>query len=544
MKEKTGIKPKLASQILEFFKRHKTQAELDDTLPILESLHNKLLEGHSSLNLTEVGKEIEILKVNDLVGGPEELRPLILTASGDLYFKRYFDYEISIAKKLREWSTISDQDPIMDYSHLDNLFSNDADQLKAAKLSIKNKFSVITGGPGTGKTFLVVSILHALLQNNPEIKILLAAPTGKAAQRMTESILLNLERFDLREEEKQRFPKEASTIHRLLQPRPPSIHFGKNQRNPLDADFLIIDEASMIDLPLMAKLFRSIPNECGLILVGDVDQLAPVEAGAPFASIVRHFLQPDHPRFVAKLSTNRRFSATSSIHRLCRAISSGDSAETELLIDEEKHEDFEFLETWDDSKINQAIIDGYASLIKAKTPAEAHQAFLKFQILCPTHQGNRGVIAMNERCQKILVNDPDLYFSGLPIIIKQNDYGSELFNGDIGIFLPTQENSDELSVWFAGNKGNYRKFSPARLPPFDLAFAMTIHRSQGSEYQDVMITLPLTTSEILSRHLLYVACSRAKRMVRIYGSKEIFLETVRKSSKYSLGLENRLKEII
>jgi exodeoxyribonuclease V alpha subunit len=150
---------------------------------------------------------------------------------------------------------------------------------------------------------------------------------------------------------------------------------------------------------------------------------------------------------------------------------------------------------------------------------------------------------MNERCQKILVDDPDLYFSGLPIIIKQNDYASELFNGDIGIFLPTQENSDELSVWFAGNKGDYRRFSPARLPPFDLAFAMTIHRSQGSEYQDVMITLPLITSEILSRHLLYVACSRAKRMVRIHGSKEIFLETVRKSAKYSLGLENRLKEI-
>ena len=543
MKETTVLKPKLASQIIEFFKRYKPKAELDDALPILESLQNKLLEGHSSLNLTEIGKEIEILKANDLVGGPQEMRPLVLASSGDLYFKRYFDYEISIAKKIREWSNISKQHPIMDYSHLDNLFSNDADQLKAAKLSIKNKFSVITGGPGTGKTFLVVSILHTLLQNNPEIKILLAAPTGKAAQRMTESILFSLEKLDLSEEEKERFPQEASTIHRLLQPVPQSIHFRKNQRNPLDADFLIVDEASMIDLPLIAKLFSSIPNECGLILVGDVDQLAPVEAGAPFTSIVRHFLQSDHPQLVANLSTNRRFSATSSIHRLCKAISSGDTSDIELLIGEEKHQDFEFLETWDDSKINQTIIDGYASLIQAKTPAEAHQAFLKFQILCPTHQGNRGVIAMNERCQKILVNNPGHYFSGLPIIIKQNDYGSELFNGDIGIFLPTQENSGELSVWFGGNKGAYRKFSPARLPPFDPAFAMSIHRSQGSEYQDVMITLPPISSEILSRHLLYVACSRAKRMVWVHGSKEIFLGAIRKSVKYSQGLENRLKEI-
>ena len=109
MKEITGIRPKLASQILEFFKRHKSQAELDDALPILESLQNKLLEGHSSLNLTEIGKEIEILKANDLVGGPQEMRPLVLASSGDLYFKRYFDYEISIAKKIREWSNISKQ---------------------------------------------------------------------------------------------------------------------------------------------------------------------------------------------------------------------------------------------------------------------------------------------------------------------------------------------------------------------------------------------------------------------------------------------------
>lgn len=543
MKDSTITKSKLPNQILDFFKRYKPDAELDGVLPMIESLHTRLLEGHSSLLLEHSTKEIQTLVENELLGGPEESRPMVWTPSGDLYFKRYFEYELSIAKKLREWALATQHHQISDFSLLENLLSNDPDQLRAAKLAIESKFSVITGGPGTGKTFLLVSILHALLETDPSLKISLAAPTGKAAQRMTESILLNLHNLNLGEEEKKRFPQEASTIHRLLQPLPPSIHFRKNQKNPLEADFLIVDEASMIDLPLMAKLLDAIPNHCSLILIGDVDQLAPVEAGAPFASIVRHFLLPDQPQLVAKLSTNRRFGADSSIHRLCNAISSGDSDAVEILIKEKENPDFEFSAQWDFKKIDQIILNGYSELAGAKTPEDAHQAFLRFQILCPTHRGERGVIAMNERCRKILANQEAGYFTGLPIIIKQNDYGSGLFNGDIGIFLSSQEDEYELSVWFADGNGSYRQFSPARLPPFDLAYAMTIHRSQGSEYEEVMIALPVVNSEILSRHLLYVACSRAKKRVGIHGSEQIFLETVGKSTEYSQSLENRLLEL-
>ncbi len=543
MKESTVIKSKLPTQILDFFKRYKPDAKLDEVLPVIETLHARLLEGHSSLHLEQSTKEIQTLREYELLGGPEESRPIVWTASGDLYFKRYFEYELSIAKKLKEWALATQHHQISDFSLLENLLSNDPDQLRAAKLAIESKFSVITGGPGTGKTFLLVSILHALLEKNPSLKISLAAPTGKAAQRMTESILLNLHNLNLGEEENKRFPQESSTIHRLLQPLPPSIHFRKNQKNPLEADFLIVDEASMIDLPLMAKLLDAIPNRCSLILIGDVDQLAPVEAGAPFASIVRHFLLPDQPQLIAKLSTNRRFGVDSSIHRLCNAISSGDSDAVEILIKEKEHQDFEFSEQWDFTKIDQIILHGYSDLASAKTPEDAHQAFLRFQILCPTHQGDRGVIAMNERCRKILANQEAGYFAGLPIIIKQNDYGSGLFNGDIGIFLASPEDENELSVWFADGNGSYRQFSPARLPPFDMAYAMTIHRSQGSEYEEVMITLPVVKSEILSRHLLYVACSRAKKRVGIHGSEQIFLETVGKSTEYSQSLENRLLEL-
>ena len=510
---------------------------------MIESLHTRLLEGHSSLHLEESNKEIQTLLENELLGGPEESRPMVWTSSGDLYFKRYFEYELSIAKKLQAWAYAKQHHQISDFSLLENKFSNDPDQLRASKLAIESKFSVITGGPGTGKTFLLVSLLHTLLEKNPSLKISLAAPTGKAAQRMTESILLNLQNLNLAEEDKKKFPQDSSTIHRLLQPLPPSIHFRKNQKNPLEADFLIVDEASMIDLPLMAKLLDAIPNHCSLILIGDVDQLAPVEAGAPFASIVRHFLLPDQPQLVAKLSTNRRFDVDSSIHRLCNAISSGDSDAVDILIKEEEHQDFEFSEQWDLNKIDQIMLNGYSDLASAKTPEDAYQAFLRFQILCPTHQGERGVIAMNERCRKIFANQKSGYFGGLPVIIKQNDYGSGLFNGDIGIFLSSQEDENELSVWFADGNGSYRQFSPARLPPFDLAYAMTIHRSQGSEYEEVMIALPATNSEILSRHLLYVASSRAKKRVSIYGSKEIFLETVAKSTEYCQSLENRLIDL-
>ena len=302
----------------------------------------------------------------------------------------------------------------------------------------------------------------------------------------------------------------------------------------------------MVDLPLMAKLMDAIPQDCRLLLVGDVDQLAPVEAGSPFASIIRYFQRPERPQLVAKLSTSRRFGQASSIHQLCQSITRGDSAGVDQLLSAGNHLDLEFSETTQKEEIDRLILRGYESLQLAKTPEEALKSFLEFQVLCPSHHGERGVIAMNERIHSLISKNlvvKNTRFSGMPIIIKQNDYSSGLFNGDIGIFLPKNEHSQELTVWFANSDGSLRNLSPARLPEYDLAYAITIHRSQGSEYKNVFLLMPENKSEVLSRHLLYVACSRAKEKVFIHGNKNLILETIEKATLYSQSLENRMYEL-
>ena len=541
------ITHKLPAQLIKFFKRKNLNSNIENAYPLVERLYTNLLAGHPSLQIEPDNDEIEVLRINNLVGSPDDMAPFVLSSTNDLYFRRYYEYENLIAQKLKSWTTEQITSYRADYDFLRRILKDDHDQFSAAQLSLENKFSIITGGPGTGKTYLLVTILYSLLKYNPTLQVTLAAPTGKAAQRMTEAILSNLEHLALSDQEKELFPKEASTIHRLLQPLPPSIYFKKTSKNPLHSDFVIIDEASMIDLPLMAKLFEAIPSHCRILLIGDVDQLAPVEAGAPFSSIVRHFLLPDQPKLVAKLTTNRRFSEDSTINLLCRSVSNGDAESVKQIISEDKRKDFAFYDNdYRDAEIDRLINRGYETLSKAKDPAEAHKAFLKFQILCPTHGGENGVIAMNKKCLALFgakLHSPGAKFSGLPIIIKQNDYGSGLFNGDIGIFLPSTKETANLSVWFSNNDGSYREISPARLPSYEVAFAMTIHRSQGSEYQEVLVMIPDVISEILSRHLLYVACSRARQKVCIYGSSKIFIESVEKNTIISQSLENRMLEM-
>jgi exodeoxyribonuclease V alpha subunit len=535
-------------QLLSFFKRYSPKDSLEDTLPILGELYNQLQAGHASIELNPSWDHaVESLKKHLIIGSEKEKRPIILTDEGNLYFRRYHEYETKLARKLIYWASQQVDSIISINPKIVKCFNNAPDQLNAAKLAIQNNFAVITGGPGTGKTYLLVAILANLLKENPNLKISLVAPTGKAAQRMTESIQANIDFFSLTSEEKEIFPQHASTIHRLLKPLPPSIHFRKNEDSQLNSDFIIVDEASMVDLPLMSKLVEAIKPTSRLLLIGDVDQLAPVEAGAPLASIVRYFLLPNQPQLVAKLSTNRRFGKDSSINKLCSFISHGKTQEVLNLIDQGVKEDFEYYDETNTGDKDEKIKLGYSALAQAKTPAEAHKAFLKFQILCPTHEGENGVNSMNEKTQTLLkikneTNNNSLRYPGMPIIIEKNDYGVNLYNGDIGIFLPDEKQNGQLVAWFMESDGSYRAISPARLPPYKLAYAMTIHRAQGSEYEQVMITLPNHHTELLSRHLLYVACSRARQKVTLIGSREIIESSINHFSPTSSGLQNRLLE--
>jgi exodeoxyribonuclease V alpha subunit len=519
----------------------------DQSLNLLTKLYEALQSGRASLDETDLHEDLLPSLDSDLIGKPELMRPIVLTEQRDLYFRRYYQYELILAQKL--WLKANSKGPAPSACALDLIdqhLGNSPDQLDAAIKSISNKLALITGGPGTGKTYMVVTMLAAMLIDFPGLRVCLCAPTGKAAHRLSESIIENLKLLNLSSDQLSAFPKEASTIHRLLRPLPPSIHFRRNEKTQLEFDLLIVDEASMVDLPLMAKLVQALPETSRLLLIGDVDQLAPVEAGAPYHSIANYFSETGRPDVLSSLTTNRRYGNDSSIQRLCVGISSGNVEEVDHLLQEPAKEDFEYIS---DSTILEAkarLLEGYKDLASAKTSKEAHEAFSKFQVLCPTHEGELGEFALNKLACSFYQTENESgssIYSGLPIIIEKNDYSLELFNGDIGIILPQSTVNSQLLAWFPDKKNGYRSISPARLPPHRPAYAITIHRSQGSEYDKVMIVIPSIESEILSRNLLYVASSRAKKKVILLGEQSIILKSIKKGTKQSSSLGNRLNEV-
>jgi len=519
----------------------------EENLKLLTKLYEALEAGCPSLNIKDWGNDLLPSIDMGLAGEPALKKPLILTEQGDLYFRRYYQYELGLAKYLWEKACLKEPAPSQNALALIHKHLGDSpDQLEAAIKSISQKIALITGGPGTGKTFLVVTMLVAMLIDFPKLKVCLCAPTGKAAHRLSESIIANLELLNLSTEQSSAFPKEASTIHRLLRPLPPSIHFRRNDKSKLDIDLLIVDEASMVDLPLMAKLVQAMPDTSRLLLIGDIDQLAPVEAGAPYHSIANYFSEDGRPDILSCLTINRRFGNDSTIQRLCAGISSGNVEEVDFLLKEPAKEDFEYVSDSTISEAKARLLDGYKDLANAKTPQEAHEAFSKFQVLCPTHEGELGEFALNKLACSFYQTENaygSTIYSGLPIIIEKNDYSLGLFNGDIGIVLPQSTDNSQLFAWFPDKKNGFRSISPARLPPYRPAYAITIHRSQGSEYDKVMIVIPPIESQILSRNLLYVASSRAKKKVTILGDRSVILETIRKDVVQTNSLGNRLNEV-
>ena len=263
---------KFPHQLFSFFRRYTDQNIDDEALSLLQKLYAQLQAGHASVQIQPSwNKTIKSLEEQKIVGPTNENYPIVRTDEGNLYFRRYYKYEANLAKRLIHWSNQQNHSESQINPNIIECLKDSLDQLQAAKLAVQNSFAVITGGPGTGKTYLLVAILANLLKQNPDLKISLVAPTGKAAQRMTESIQANIHLFPLTEEEKINFPKYASTIHRLLRSLPPSIHFRKNKDSQLNADFVIVDEASMVDLPLMSKLVESIKPNSRLLLIGDIN---------------------------------------------------------------------------------------------------------------------------------------------------------------------------------------------------------------------------------------------------------------------------------
>jgi len=488
-----------------------------------------------------------ILAKSRAVGGPDETTPLVLDESNRLYLRRYWNYQHGLAVMLREKA--AKRDTAQD--------GNRGTRAAAVDAAVENELTIICGGPGTGKTTTVLSILARLLQEagNERLRIALTAPTGKAAARLEETLRMGLEKLDCPEEVKLRMPVSASTIHRLLGAKGNSIYFRHDRNNPLPLDLLVIDEASMVALPLLSKLFDALPERCRVVLLGDRDQLASVEPGAVLADIVDAATSPESPlhHSLVTLEKNYRFTETSGTHHLCVAIRQGD-AENAVhilrgqsypdLVSSEPHEPRELA-----AKFTKAVLAGFSAFAAEKDPAAALAQFKTFRVLSALRRGPFGVEGLNRNIERIL-QEAELIpkhvispYAGKPILITQNDYQLQLYNGDVGILLPdveAKENPTQLWAWFIGKENALRRFAPARLPQHEAAYAMTVHKSQGSEFDRVLFILPDKDAAVLTRELIYTGLTRARSQVELWWNEALFVKAVARRAERNSGLRDLL----
>ena len=511
------------------------------------------------------------LEASPLVGAPDEYAPLTLV--GDrLYLARYQAYEQQLAAQLlaraADAPEVDEQQLAESLARLFAFNQQRPDwQRLAAAQAVRRRLAVISGGPGTGKTTTVVRLLAALLEqpDGDRLAIGLAAPTGKAAARMAEAIRNAKAELPVSEAVKEALPDEARTLHRLLGSRGDSPRVRHDAANPLALDVLVVDEASMVDLALMAKLVAALPPKARLILLGDKDQLAAVEAGAVFAELCegrgfeagaaaeleRITGQPvpaEAPRSrlgdaVVLLTHSHRFAGDSGIGELARRINAGDAKGTTALLQENRVD-----LVWNGAPSPVALIarleQGYSSYLQAARqadPSAAFEAFNGFRALTAQREGAFGVTGINEALEarfkrRFGVPARERWYPGRAVMVRQNDYALGLFNGDIGLCLKTEQG---LRVFFEGDEG-FRGFAPARLPSHDSAFAMTVHKSQGSEFAEVLLALPEQPSPLLTRSLFYTGITRAKRKVEIWALPARLAEAVITRAERAAGLAERL----
>ncbi|QII98724.1 exodeoxyribonuclease V subunit alpha [Stutzerimonas balearica] len=511
------------------------------------------------------------LEASPLVGGPGAYAPLILDGER-LYLARYQAYEQQLAERLlARASDAPEVDEACLVESLARLFAFNRQtpdwQRLAAAQAVRRRLAVISGGPGTGKTTTVVRLLAALLEQpgGANLAIGLAAPTGKAAARMAEAIRNAKAQLPVAEAIRAALPDEARTLHRLLGSRGDSPRVRHDATNPLPLDVLVVDEASMVDLALMAKLVEALPPRARLILLGDKDQLAAVEAGAVFAELCegRGFdaraaadlerltgqavpIQAPRSRLgdaVVLLTHSHRFAGDSGIGELARRINAGDAPGTLALLREGAAELL-----WNAEPSAAALVErleqGYAAYLQAARqgdPAAAFAAFNGFRALTAQREGAFGVAGLNEALEarfkrRLGVASRERWYPGRAIMVRQNDYALGLFNGDIGLCL---QSGDGLRVFFEGEQG-FRGFAPARLPSHDSAFAMTVHKSQGSEFSEVLLALPEQPSPLLTRALLYTGITRARQRVELWALPARLAEAVKARAERASGLAERL----
>ncbi len=498
-------------------------------------------DGHSCLPVSK--DERDLLFTTDLAS--ESGQTPLIVYNYNLYLNRYFHYESRLAGQIRKMAGVSFEKGEKGDQLLDDYFGRDKHEIdwqkRAAAMALEKELTIISGGPGTGKTYTVLKILAILLQAiDSKLHIGLAAPTGKAAMRLQLAIGGSLDALICPEEIRSSLPKEAMTLHRLLGVRKNSPQFRHNSDNPMSWDVVVVDEASMVDLALMSKLVDALKPGSRLVLLGDKDQLASVESGAVLSDCIESL--PDN---TVELRKTYRFD--SGIRGLAESINVGDMSRVWSMLQDKNITSISLKNSGFYAFTGEHYARYMEKINRVKDVGlrQIFSAFTNFQVLCSVHYGERGVAGINRGVEFYLAGKgyqckPDSWYAGRPVLVTRNDYNLGLYNGDIGICIPDPADK-KLKVWFEKKDGGFKSYLPYRLPGCVTAFAMTIHKSQGSEFEEVLVVLPREDNRILCRELLYTAVTRAKKCVRIVAEKNVMELCLSRRIQRHSGLAEQLR---
>jgi exodeoxyribonuclease V alpha subunit len=468
-------------------------------------------------------------------------QPTVVHVDGDLvYLDRYWLEEQQVCDDVLRMVAAR---PGQASGDIDRLFpAGFEEQRAAAELALSRGLTVLTGGPGTGKTTAVARILALIIIGSRRLRIALAAPTGKAAARLQEAVRLEVANLDPADRAALS-GLQATTLHRLLGSRPDSsARFRHNRGNRLPHDVIVVDETSMVSLTMMARLLEAVRPDARLILVGDPDQLASVEAGAVLADLVDGLGQDK----VAALTTSHRFGE--SIGALASAIRAGDAdGVIEVLRGGDEH--IEWINTEQPAEHLRKVAVPHALRLRQAAILGDRQVALatldEHRLLCAHRRGPFGVRYWNRQVERWLAEntgDPiwSAWYAGRPVLVTANDYGLGLYNGDTGVTVATE---DGLRAVIAG-VAEPLEFATGRLADVDTMHAMTIHKSQGSQADEVTVLLPPEDSRLLTRELFYTAVTRAKERVRVIGSDAAVRAAIERRVVRASGLRVRLRAAI
>jgi exodeoxyribonuclease V alpha subunit len=499
--------------------------------------------------------------------------PLVVDDGGRIYLQRLWAAEKRIADKISKLCKMPGRidEPGKLAPTFAALFPEAKDdeedlQAVAAGIAVARRLAVVSGGPGTGKTSTVAKILALLTTADPGLKIALGAPTGKAAHRLGESIAIQSDSLPISTEAKRALKQPAATLHRLLGYNPRRGVFAKNADSPLAADVVVIDEASMVDVTMFDALLEALRPDAALLLLGDAHQLESVGAGSVFGDICSVRASDSRQRSadfcrtyealggkpagaaadatapedcIVELCRSYRFDEGTPFAALADSIRTGDA---EAFFRAFEGDAAEIVAPPDSTAAVVALAsDGLDAYAGAQELAEAFAALDRFRILCALREGPLGAIAINEavarRLRLVMPGPNSVCYDRRALLVTANNYSVKLFNGDVGICW---SEDGETTARFPSADGGMRKVATSKLPPCESAWAMTVHKSQGSEFDDVVLVLPDATSPILSRELLYTGITRAKSRIVVVAEERTLRAALSLNARRASGLGERL----